>query len=131
MAVILALVVFECDTFVFVWTCLEEKFVSTPKFGGNKYALVNMATDVLEQKLSRSYQSGGRGVDKINLNAFNKVSDTCVNTEISVCERFCNGVTDFTQGGNILSILNLLCCLIIANIVVVIFVCLTIKRRGI
>lgn len=45
----------------------------------------------------------------------------CVNTEISVGESFCNGVTDFTQGGNILGILNLFCGFIIANIVVVIY----------
>jgi len=44
-----------------------------------------------------------------------------VNTEISVGESFCNGVTDFTQGGNILGILNLFCGFIIANIVVVIY----------
>lgn len=93
---------------------------------------MNKPTGVSKQKLSRFDQSGGKVLIKINLNASNdKVCGTCVNTEISVGESFCNGVTDFTQGGNIVGILNLLCGFIIANIVAVVFLCMKIKRRGI
>jgi hypothetical protein len=52
-----------------------------------------------------------------------------VNTEINVGERFYNGVTDFTQSGNILGILNLFCGFIIADIVVVIFLCMKINQK--
>jgi hypothetical protein len=57
------------------------------------------------------------------------VCGTCVNTEISVDESFCKGLTDFTQGGNILGILNLLCGFIFAKIVVVIFLCMKINQK--
>jgi len=57
------------------------------------------------------------------------VYGTCVNTEISVGESFCNGVTDFTQGGNILGILNLLYGFIISVIAVVIFLCMKINQK--
>lgn len=53
----------------------------------------------------------------------------CVIIEISVGESFCTGVTDFTQGGNILGILNLLCGFIIANIVVVIFLFMKVNQK--
>jgi len=46
------------------------------------------------------------------------------NTEIIVGESFCNGVTDLTQGGNILCILNLLRCFIF-----VIFLCMKINQK--
>jgi hypothetical protein len=52
-----------------------------------------------------------------------------VNSEISVGESFCNGVTGFTEGGNILGILNLLCNFIMANIAAVIFLCMKINQK--
>jgi len=56
---------FEFDTFVFARTCLEEKFESQPKFGGNKYVLVKKPTSVSEEKLSRFDQSGGEVLIKL------------------------------------------------------------------
>jgi hypothetical protein len=91
---------------------------------------VNKSTGVSEQKLSRFDHSGREVLKKINLIASNNnVYGTCVNTEIRVGERFCNGVTNFTQGGHILDILNLLSGFIIANIAVVIFLCMKISQK--
>jgi len=91
---------------------------------------VNKPTGVSEQKLSRFDHSGGEVLIKLTaMHPTTTCMGSCVNTEISVGESFCNGVTDFTQGGNILGILNLLCGFIIANIAVVIFLCMKINQK--
>lgn len=52
--------------------------------------------------MSLSDRSGKRGFDKLNLTASNnKVRATSVNLEITVGESCCNGLSDFTQRGNI------------------------------
>jgi hypothetical protein len=91
-----------------------KKFALKPKFRVNKYVRVNKVTGVSEKTQPRSYQSGTSTCVKHNLSASNKkIHGISVNTEINVDENsFCKSESDFTQDGNIVVSINLLCAFI-------------------
>jgi hypothetical protein len=114
-----------------------KKFASKPKFRENKYVRVNKDTGVSKKRQLLSDQSGESSCVKHNLTASNKkMRGTSVNTEIKVGENnFCKSQSNCTHDGNTAVSINLLCAFIqkktiIANIVVVIFLCLKIHQRG-
>jgi hypothetical protein len=115
---------------------ITKKFASKPKFRGNKYVRVNKETGVSEKGQPRCDQSDEISFVKHNLSAWNKnIHVTSVNAEIKVGENnFCKSESNFTDDGNAVISINVLCAFIektlIANVVVVIFLCLKIHQRG-
>jgi hypothetical protein len=108
-----------------------KKLASKPKFMGNKYVRVIMETCVLEKRQLRCDQSGESSCVKHNLTASNKkIRLPSVNAEIKVgCNNSCKSESDkITHHGNTVVSINLLCAFIkktlVANVVVVIFLCL-------
>jgi hypothetical protein len=89
----------------------RKKFASKPKFKGNNYVRVKKDTGVTEKRQPLSEENGESSCVKHNLSGSNKkIRSTSVNTEIKVGgNNFCKRESTFTQDGNIVVGINLLC----------------------
>jgi hypothetical protein len=94
-----------------------KKFASEPKFTGTKYVHVGKDTGVSEKRQPLSDQSGESSCVKHNLSAWNKkIHLRSVSAEIKVGENnFCKSESNFTDDGNIVVRINLLCAFIQKN----------------